>query len=154
MSAAWIQARVLGEESLLDQLQTRDLDLAVEREVGNLERLPSALRKLGASQRVERRGEIDEVPIPPAALDGRLLAQQQVLWNLTTPYGELDLNFETTAFPDSSAEFARRARRVRFEDREVAVADLRDVIRSKEAAGRPRDREALPRLRSIAERLE
>lgn len=153
MSAAWIQARVLGDEALSDQLQTRDLDVAVEREAGNLERLAAALRELGASQRVERSGRIEEVPIPDAALDGRLLAQQQVVWNLTTRHGELDLNFETTAFPDSYAEFSKRARRVRFEDKEVEVADLDDVIRSKEAADRPRDREVLPRLRLIADRL-
>lgn len=35
----------------------------------------------------------------------------------------------------------------------VDVADIRDVIRSEEFADRPRDREALPRLREIAERL-
>lgn len=153
MSSAWIQARVLGEEALYDQLQTRDLDLAVEREAENLERLAAALRELGASQRVERAGEIEEVPIPPAALDGRLLAQQQVVWNLATRHGELDLNFETTAFPDSYAGFSKRARRVRFESEEISVADLDDVIRSKEAADRPRDREVLPRLRMVAERL-
>ena len=152
MSAAWIQARVLGDEALYDQIQTRDLDLAVERDAENLERLAAALRELGASQRVERPSGSEEVPIPSSALEG-LLAQQQVVWNLTTRHGEIDLNFETTVFPDSYAEFSKRARRVRFEDEEVAVADLDDVIRSKEAADRPRDREVLPRLRLIADRL-
>lgn len=153
MSAAWIHARVVGEEGLYDQLQTRDLDVAVEREAENLDRLAKALRELGASQRVERPSGVEEVAIPTAALDGRLLAQQQVVWNLTTPHGDLDLNFETTAFPDSYAEFSKRARRMRFENRPIEVADLSDVIRSKEIADRPRDREALPRLRQIAERL-
>jgi hypothetical protein len=106
-------------DALRDQLQTRDLDLAVERAAENLERLAIALRELGASQRVERAGGIEEVPIPPAALGAQLLAQQQVVWNLTTRHGELDLNFETTAFPDSYAEFSKRARRVRFEDTEI-----------------------------------
>jgi len=39
-----------------------------------------------------------------------------------------------------------RARRMRVDSVDVMVADLSDVIRSKEAAGRPKDLQVLPIL--------
>jgi hypothetical protein len=36
----------------------------------------------------------------------------------------------------------------------VSVASLADIIRSKEAAGRPKDQAALPALRATLEQLE
>ena len=44
------------------------------------------------------------------------------------------------------AQLAVNAHRLRVGETEVVVADLADVIRSKEAAGRPKDLRALPLL--------
>lgn len=70
MSAAWIHARVLGAEGLYDQLQTRDLDVAVDREAENLNRLAKVLRELEAGQRVERPSGIEKVPMASKLLKG------------------------------------------------------------------------------------
>lgn len=47
------------------------------------------------------------------------------------------------------ADLARGAVEMQIEDVHVRVASLEDVIRSKEAADRPRDREQLPTLRRL-----
>jgi predicted nucleotidyltransferase len=47
-----------------------------------------------------------------------------------------------------------RASRVEFKGGEMLVADLRDVIRSKEAADRPQDRAVLPLLRRTLDEQE
>lgn len=46
-------------------------------------------------------------------------------------------------------ELASRSAELRFHDVVVRVADLDDVIASKEWADRPKDREALPELRRL-----
>ncbi len=50
-------------------------------------------------------------------------------------------------------EMASRQLLVRLGEVEVPLAALSDVIASKEAAGRAKDRAALPVLRRLAERL-
>ena len=47
-----------------------------------------------------------------------------------------------------------RASRVEFKGGEMLVADLRDIIRSKEAADRPQDRAVLPLLRRTLDEQE
>jgi hypothetical protein len=75
-------------------------------------------------------------------------------WTLTTSLGDLDIVTE----PDGTAGFGdlrRDAIDVDLgESLTVAVASLRDIIRSKEAAGRLKDQAALPALRATLERLE
>jgi len=69
--------------------------------------------------------------------------------NLVTTHGELDLNFTpsgTAGYEDLHADATTFAvGRV-----QVQVASLADVIRSKTAAGRPKDFEALPELHQLA----
>jgi hypothetical protein len=65
------------------------------------------------------------------------------MWNLTTDAGDLDLRFVpagTRGFED----LVRDAVRVDITGITLRVASLADVIRSKEAAGREKDRAALP----------
>jgi hypothetical protein len=72
------------------------------------------------------------------------------VWNLVTDYGRLDLTFEpsgTLGYDD----VARDAVHLVILGAEADVASLADVIRSKEAAGRDKDRLVLPTLRRIAE---
>jgi hypothetical protein len=72
------------------------------------------------------------------------------VWNLTTDYGRLDLTFEPSG-TQGYDDVARDAIHLVILGADVNVASLADVIRSKEAAGRDKDRLVLPTLRRIAE---
>lgn len=67
------------------------------------------------------------------------------MWNLTTPSGEFDLSFVPSG-TEGYDDLARHARVIESFGQLVPVADLDDVIRSKEAAGRPKDILHLPIL--------
>ena len=70
-----------------------------------------------------------------------------------TRYGDLDLMFEP-AGTRGYADLVRDADRIIVAvdpPLDVAVASLPDIIRSKEAAGRAKDRAALPLLRATLE---
>lgn len=119
---------------------TRDIDLTPERSTENLIRLSGALKELGARIRTE------SVPKGlPFDHDGASLGRATT-WNLVCPLGELDISFSPSAFEQGYRDLAPRAHLVRVADVEVPVADLADVIRSKEAAGRPKDLRVLPLL--------
>jgi hypothetical protein len=68
------------------------------------------------------------------------------MWNLICDDGEFDISFHPSGFTTGYAQLAAGAHRVRVGDVVVMVADLDDVIRSKEAAGRPKDLRVLPLL--------
>jgi hypothetical protein len=68
------------------------------------------------------------------------------IWNLVCELGEFDISFRPAAFDSGYAALAPRAHRLSVEGVIVLVADLDDVIRSKEAAGRPKDLQVLPAL--------
>jgi len=124
---------------------TTDVDVVPEEAKHNLERLSAALKELGARIRVT--GEPEGVPFDHSAGS---LARVRV-WNLQTDLGDLDLNFEpsgTRGYDD----LTRDASAMLVRGVSVSVASLADVIRSKEAAGRPRDRAALPALRELLAR--
>jgi hypothetical protein len=70
------------------------------------------------------------------------------MWNLVTDHGRLDLTF----VPSGTAgyeDLSRDALHLKILGVDVDVASLADVIRSKEAAGREKDRIVLPVLRRI-----
>jgi hypothetical protein len=118
---------------------TRDIDFTPDSSCANLNNLSSALKELKARIRT------DTVPGVAFDHDGASLGDAAV-WNLICPDGEFDLSFAPAAFAGGYADLAPRARRVSVEGVEVLVADLGDVIRSKEAAGRPKDLRVLPVL--------
>ncbi|HYL71326.1 MAG TPA: hypothetical protein VEY89_08510 [Candidatus Dormibacteraeota bacterium] len=119
---------------------TRDIDITPDRTRENCERLSNALTALGARVRTQ------SVPRGLAFNhDGASLLAVDV-WNLICRHGEFDISFHPAAFSAGFRDLVPRARRVRVGDVEVLVADLADVIRSKEAAGRPKDVAALPAL--------
>jgi hypothetical protein len=119
---------------------TRDIDLTPEASPENLARLSLALEELGARIRTEA------VPDGlPFGHDAASLAAAEV-WNLTCPDGEFDISFHPAGFAGGYAELAVNAHRLRVDEVEVVVADLADVIRSKESAGRPKDLRVLPLL--------
>ena len=70
----------------------------------------------------------------------------------STGFGPLDLAF----LPDGISgydELAAAATSIEVGGRPVMVAALADVIRSKEAAGREKDRAALPLLRRLMDEI-
>ena len=126
---------------------TTDVDITPDRDGDNLKALAAALDRLNARIRTA-----DE----PAGLDSdrsaEFLARVSIL-NLTTRHGDLDLTFEPAGTRGYS-DLRRRAVNIDIRGIEVPVAALADVIRSKEAAGREKDRLTLPTLRRLLERLE
>ena len=74
------------------------------------------------------------------------------LLNLETTAGDVDLSFRpsgTSGYEDLRVA----AERFDLDGVEVMVASLADVIRSKRAADRPKDREALPVLEELARQI-
>jgi hypothetical protein len=128
-------------------LTTGDLDICPAADPANLERLATALTSIDA--RIWSDREPDGVPLPS---DGVLLTQAKV-WNLITAHGRVDLSFEPSG-TKGYRDLIRDAVTFDVEGVPVPAASLGDVIRSKEAAGRERDRAALPTLRRLLERLE
>ena len=129
---------------------TVDLDVVPEREPENLDRLASALRALGAKIRTE--GVPEGLAFDCSGRFLQNLAPDSIL-NLSTRSGDLGLPFRpsgTEGYADlrRDAIEIEAARGVR-----ILVASLADVVRSKEAAGREKDRAALPRLRRLLDRL-
>jgi len=119
---------------------TRDIDLTPEASQENLARLSLALKELGARIRTEA------VPEGlPFSHDAASLAAADV-WNLICADGEFDISFRPSGFDGGYAQLAVNAHRLRVGETEVVVADLADVIRSKESAGRPKDLRVLPLL--------
>ncbi len=119
---------------------TRDIDVTPDSSKENLDRLSAALTELGARIRADT--VVEGLPFDH---DGRSLASSTV-WNLICTFGEFDIAISPSGFPGGYRELAPRAHRVMVDNVEVVVADLSDVIRSKEAAGRPKDLQVLPTL--------
>jgi len=124
---------------------TTDVDVVPEEARDNLERLSVALKELRARIRVS--GEPDGVPFDHWA---ESLARVHI-WNLQTEIGDLDLTFVPNG-TQGYDDLARDVVAMQVRGISVPVASLADVIRSKEAAGRPRDRAALPALRELLSR--
>jgi hypothetical protein len=127
--------------------RTRDIDVTPASDAANLKRLSAALHELRARIRTS------DVPEGlPFDHDGPSLGRSR-LWNLTTPFGEFDLSFVPSG-TEGYQDLRRRAHLIDSHGERVPVADLEDVIRSKEAAGRPKDIMHLPILIQTAQRLE
>lgn len=125
---------------------TNDADICPSPEAGNLARLSDALRALGARIRViEDPAGVAFDPHPA------LLASMAVL-NLTTRCGDLDIALRPAGIEDYES-LREHSERFDLYDVEVNVAALADIIRSKEAAGRPKDHATLPILRALSEEL-
>ena len=128
---------------------TVDLDIAPAYDLHNLHRLAAALRSLDARIRVD---EIPQgLPFDCSAGFLRNLGPDAVL-NLTTRSGALDIAF-SPAGTDGYHDLKRDAVAMdAVEGVSTLVASLADVIRSKSAADREKDRRALPRLHDLLER--
>lgn len=124
---------------------TTDLDIVPEDGRRNLEHLSLALAELDARIRVSGAPGGVVFDHSPDFL-GRVR-----IWNLTTSLGDLDITFEpsgTRGYDDLQGGAVVMS----VGGVDVPVASLADVIRSKEAADRPRDRAVLPVLREMLAR--
>jgi hypothetical protein len=125
---------------------TNDADIVPARDEQNLQRLSTALRALDARLRAANEPEGVAFDPHPALLES------MAMLNMTTRCGDLDLTFSPTGLGDydalvaNSVEFDIAGCRVR-------VAALADIIRSKEAANRPKDHATLPILRALQEEI-
>ncbi|HVA06285.1 MAG TPA: hypothetical protein VNG12_06025 [Acidimicrobiales bacterium] len=126
--------------------RTRDIDITPATDTGNLQRLSNALHELSARIRTA------DVPEGlPFDHDAASLSRARI-WKLTTPFGEFDLSFVPSG-TDGYSDLVRHAHVIESYGQSVPVADLDDVIRSKEAAGRPKDILQLPILLQTSQRL-
>ncbi len=121
---------------------TEDVDVTPERNPENLSRLSAALKALEARIRTQ-------------GVDGRLVFDHDAVslaaagvWNLTTRYGDLDISFVPSG-TDGYADLVREASDTEILGVVVPVASLADIIRSKQAANRPKDQRVLPTLREL-----
>lgn len=140
-----VAARLQGAPIL-----TQDLDVTPAADLTNLERLVSALVELDARLRVA--ADPKGVPFP---LEPEMLAANRS-WTLVTRSGDLDLVFQP-AGSHGYRDLIRDAEPTRVADDPpltVMVASLADVIRTKEASGRDKDRAGLPLLRKTLEELD
>lgn len=124
---------------------TGDVDVVPEESPENLERLSAAIKELNGRIRVA--GEEEGVPFNH---DAESLARVRI-WNLVTDRGNLDIAFVPSGTKGYD-DLVRDVQPMLLRGVEVPVASLADVIRSKEAAGRDRDRLMLPVLRELLER--
>ena len=123
-------------------IPTEDVDITPDRSQENLARLSAALRDMGA--RVRADGVEDGLPF---SHDATSLAAVGV-WNLVTPFGDFDISFVPTGtrgFGDLDGD----AEAMDIGGVPTRVASLADIIRSKQAANRPKDQRVLPVLREI-----
>jgi hypothetical protein len=125
-------------------LPTSDIDVVPARDRENYARISAALDELEAKVRA---AGVDPLPF---SHDADSLAAVRI-WNLTTKYGDLDITVEPSG-TDGYDDLSRDAIVIDLRGVSVHVASLADIVRSKEAAGRDKDRRALPVLRELLAR--
>lgn len=120
---------------------TNDIDITPKNDRENFGRLSAALVELEAKIRAENTDPLH------FRHDADSLAAVSV-WNLTTKFGDLDISqvpSGTTGYDD----LKRDAVTIRIHSLDVVTASLADIVRSKDAAGRNKDRRVLPVLRDL-----
>lgn len=115
---------------------TRDIDFTPSTTSENLDRVSAALDDLDARIRTE--GVPEGLPF---GHDGPSLGRVGV-WNLVCELGEFDLSLRPSG-TDGYDDLVREAVRLDVRGQPLYVASLADVIRSKLAAGRPKDFQVL-----------
>ncbi len=121
---------------------TADADVTPDASPDNIDRLAAALRELDARVYTESvpEGLSFDCSAPSLA--------RARLWNLVTSAGRLDVIFEPAGC-DGYADLRAGAERFEVHGAALQVASLRDLVRMKEAAGRPQDRQDAVLLREM-----
>lgn len=130
---------------------TFDIDVVPEWSTENLNHLADALRSLNAQLRVP--DSVDPIPFP---LDARSLRGFEVsTWR--TDAGDLDVIMGTPTTVHGRLagydDLADRGHRLEAYGLTIIVADLSDIIESKQVLAREPDLAALPELRRLQARL-
>lgn len=126
---------------------TTDLDITPGAGEDNLARLSSALRSLNARIRS------DELPEGLVFSHDAASPSKADVWNLVTDFGDLDISFVPSG-TQGFVDLRRSAAVIEVLGTTTQVASLPDIIRSKAAAGRPKDKIAVPVLRRLLDELE
>jgi hypothetical protein len=132
------------------QRPSEDADCVVRRERANLDRLAAALRELNARLRVAGMTD-DEAKQLSVQIDGTTLADLSVTTWMTDA-GPFDVLAGLEASDGRLVpyeELVQRGSVLQGQGFLVHAAGLEDIIRAKERANRPKDREALPELYTI-----
>ena len=124
---------------------TQDVDICYARNTTNLERLVLALKPL----KPYIRGAPPGLPFEWSVATLRA----GLNFTLTTTAGDIDLLGEVTG-GGTYEDLESHTIRARIYDRETLVIDLPWLIRTKRAAGRPRDLEAIAELMALMEEKE
>jgi hypothetical protein len=128
-------------------VRTGDADICPAETHENLVRLAAALTELGARLR-----SADAPGGVPFTCDPTFLSRV-ALCNFTTRYGDLDIAFApagTTGYDD----LRRHAVTYDLDGLLVPVASIEDIVRSKRAANRAKDRAALPELEALRDEMK
>lgn len=121
---------------------TEDLDITPETSEPNLRRLSEALTELDA--RIRTNADPDGLPF---AHDATSLGSVHSC-DLVTCFGDLDIAL-VPAGTRGYRDLVRGSSDVHAFGVWIPIASLADVIRSKQAAGRPKDQRVLPTLRQL-----
>ena len=124
---------------------TRDADITPARDDTNLQHLAAALRELDARIYTEQIPEGLAFDCSP-----QMLARGDI-WNLTTKAGRLDIAFKPSG-TEGYDDLARNAVHFTVYGDVLLAARLEDIVRSKEAAGRPQDRQDVEVMREMLKR--
>jgi hypothetical protein len=121
---------------------TADADVTPARDPENLDRLAAALRELDARVYTEAVPEGLPFDCSPAMLS------RADLWNLVTAAGRLGVVFAPSG-TGGYEDLVRHAVTFDVFGTTLAAASLEDIVRSKEAAARPQDRQDVIILRQM-----
>lgn len=126
--------------------KTTDIDIAPDLGPDNLDRLSGALHDLSARVRF---GD-ESLPFDHT---GKSLGSADI-WNLTCACGDFDITFHPSG-PGGYPNLIAAARPISIETADgridVLCADIEDIIRSKQAANRPKDLPVVTLLRAQLE---
>jgi hypothetical protein len=143
LSNAHVDFVVIGGVAVIAhgyERNTKDLDICYSPDPDNLAALGQVLVDLGARLR-----NIDEdIPFVP---DARTLRGMQIL-TLDTRLGGLDLLVDPDGSPGYAALKAN-AERISFDNREILIASIEDLVAMKRAANRPQDQTDIEALNAV-----
>lgn len=124
---------------------TADADITPAGDPPNIEKLAKALRELRAKVYTEAVPEGLKFDCSAAMLS------RAEMWNLVTSAGRIDIAFKP-AGTDGYDDLASSAEKFKAYGVVFLAASLSDIIRSKEAAGRQKDRDDVAIMRAMQSR--
>lgn len=121
---------------------TQDVDITPKIDHDNYERLSAALTELDARIRAENTEPVEFSHSAESLADA-------TIWNLSTKFGDLDITTQPSG-TRGYEDLRHDAITITDFGPSVKLASVADIVRSKDAAGRVKDRRMLPVLRELA----